>query len=617
MKASTIKPSPTFYALLFFIGSISLISMVYPFASHAKERQASATFIVDSELDAVDSNLGDGVCQTAEGTCTLRAAIQEANTSDTPDEITIPSGTFTLSILGTKENEAAFGDLDITNPLTINGAGSELTIISGNKIERVFHNLADTTISNLTIRDGFSQDDLFGGAIHNAAPLVLQSVVITSNVQANPMYQSDYTDAIYTTADLAIYDTLVANNHTGLEIWGTPVIDIKNSVFRNNVDGAIRGRRRGSFDQPIQVTMRNSEIIENTSSFRNAGIYLSGATLIIDQSKIQNNRNSINGATGASGNSGGLFIGEGNLVMTNSIISNNFTGVSTNSHGGGGISIYNSVALIKNTTIENNTSEDGPGGGILISDGILELVDSAVINNQARSGAGIEAKNRSKVEVLNSTISGNVADAFGGGLFNGDYSFENDISVMLIGNSTIANNRAEGQPEFGEELADGVGGGLWNSGIVFFYHSVLANNSADQGADCYSKPVMISLGYNLIEDGSPCPISGETATDILGTDPLLMDLADNGGDTMTHLPQAGSPLIDAGNPAGCFDVELVPLGGVAEISDQVIPFDQRGFYRTVDGNDDAAARCDIGAVEALSDAPILDQIIFLPMIKSD
>ena len=91
MKASTIKPSPTFYALLFFIGSVSLISMVYPFASHAKERQASATFIVDSELDAVDSNLGDGVCQTAEGTCTLRAAIQEANTSDTCLLYTSPS----------------------------------------------------------------------------------------------------------------------------------------------------------------------------------------------------------------------------------------------------------------------------------------------------------------------------------------------------------------------------------------------------------------------------------------------------------------------------------------------------------------------------------------------
>ena len=40
----------------------------------------SATFTVNSTNDAVDNNLGDGICETATlGECTLRAAIQEAN----------------------------------------------------------------------------------------------------------------------------------------------------------------------------------------------------------------------------------------------------------------------------------------------------------------------------------------------------------------------------------------------------------------------------------------------------------------------------------------------------------------------------------------------------------
>ena len=39
----------------------------------------AATFYVDSEIDAVDALPGDGVCATSTGTCTLRAAIQEAN----------------------------------------------------------------------------------------------------------------------------------------------------------------------------------------------------------------------------------------------------------------------------------------------------------------------------------------------------------------------------------------------------------------------------------------------------------------------------------------------------------------------------------------------------------
>ena len=38
-----------------------------------------ATFTVNSTADAVDATLGDGICATATGICTLRAAVQEAN----------------------------------------------------------------------------------------------------------------------------------------------------------------------------------------------------------------------------------------------------------------------------------------------------------------------------------------------------------------------------------------------------------------------------------------------------------------------------------------------------------------------------------------------------------
>ena len=41
----------------------------------------AASFTVDSEIDAVDANIGDGICATGGGVCTLRAAIQESNDS--------------------------------------------------------------------------------------------------------------------------------------------------------------------------------------------------------------------------------------------------------------------------------------------------------------------------------------------------------------------------------------------------------------------------------------------------------------------------------------------------------------------------------------------------------
>src|SRR5262245_32787105 len=48
---------------------------------------AAATFAVDSTVDAVDAAPGDGVCASAGGSCTLRAAIQEANALAGPDEV--------------------------------------------------------------------------------------------------------------------------------------------------------------------------------------------------------------------------------------------------------------------------------------------------------------------------------------------------------------------------------------------------------------------------------------------------------------------------------------------------------------------------------------------------
>jgi len=41
----------------------------------------AATFTVDSTLDQTDDDIGDGLCHTTAGTCTLRAAVMQAKTS--------------------------------------------------------------------------------------------------------------------------------------------------------------------------------------------------------------------------------------------------------------------------------------------------------------------------------------------------------------------------------------------------------------------------------------------------------------------------------------------------------------------------------------------------------
>ena len=78
--------------------------------------------------------------------------------------------------------------------------------------------------------------------------------------------------------------------------------------------------------------------------------------------------------------------------------------------------------------------------------------------------------------------------------------------------------------------------------------------------------------------------------------PKLAPLDAHGGPTFTHALRPASPAIDAGNPA-------TPGGGGSNTCEAT---DQRGLARTVDGNGDDVARCDIGAYE-LTDTLVVDR----------
>src|SRR5437879_12634228 len=117
---------------------------------------AVMTYNVNSTADLVNSSPTSKVCATATGVCTLRAAIQASNANAGTDTIVLPAGTYTLTITGRNEDLAATGDLDITDPVNITGAGASSVIIDGNGIDRVFDVFANgtNTISGVTIRHG-------------------------------------------------------------------------------------------------------------------------------------------------------------------------------------------------------------------------------------------------------------------------------------------------------------------------------------------------------------------------------------------------------------------------------------------------------------------------------
>src|SRR5262245_61926559 len=118
------RPSSTVLSLVSIASLVGLVPTV-----------RAATYTVNSTVDAVDQAPGDGLCQTALGECTLRAAIMEANASPGPDVVQVPAGTYALTLPLPSTNpfyfdtDPAVGDLDILQDLTLTGAGSASTVI--------------------------------------------------------------------------------------------------------------------------------------------------------------------------------------------------------------------------------------------------------------------------------------------------------------------------------------------------------------------------------------------------------------------------------------------------------------------------------------------------------
>src|SRR5262245_50088938 len=94
-----------------------------------EDRTAPATFMVNTTQDEVVA--GDGKLS-------LREAITRANDLAGADEIILPAGVFKLAIPGTSEDGNTTGDLDVTDAVTIRGAGRNLTFIDGQQLDRVF-----------------------------------------------------------------------------------------------------------------------------------------------------------------------------------------------------------------------------------------------------------------------------------------------------------------------------------------------------------------------------------------------------------------------------------------------------------------------------------------------
>lgn len=179
--------------------SIFIVGCFIVWVFFVPERVLSKGFTVNSSIDKNNLTPGNGLCVAyiiflppyfyPLPFCTLRGAIEEANSLVGPDTVNLPSGKFSLTLTGAGENNGATGDLDITDSLTIIGAGPQYTFIDGRSIDRIVDIMGagtEVTLKNLTLLNGFVAGGAVeghrgGGGVRNEGFLALEEVVLLNH----------------------------------------------------------------------------------------------------------------------------------------------------------------------------------------------------------------------------------------------------------------------------------------------------------------------------------------------------------------------------------------------------------------------------------------------------
>lgn len=268
-------------------------------------------FDVNTEVDSVDAIPGDGDCADANGACSLRAAIMEANVLPGRQRIELAAGTYALSLEGAGENAAASGDLDILDDLDLIGAGAMATVIDADGIDRAI--------------------DI--GPAGEAAPAVrIAAVGITGGRRRFPGLS--FVEArgggirIGRQAALELDDSRVAGNEAGL--MGAGIVNYGHLVVRrctieDNHDGDWNGGTGGGLatgdNAAASAHVLDSVIRNNEAMSRGGGAatirdgVLDFGTLTIERSAIVGNRSNSGG--GFYADASGLFVLDSSTVSGN------------------------------------------------------------------------------------------------------------------------------------------------------------------------------------------------------------------------------------------------------------------------------------------------------------
>jgi len=417
--------------------------------------------------------------------------------------------------------------------------GGNLITLSGGGKSRVFYtnSLVQLTLRNLTIANGYSAED--GGGVFSGyrGKLIVINCIFNNNKSVKPGEAGG--GAIYSKGESTII--VDKSTFTGNEAsLGGAIYDllsdltVSNSTFTNNTAGIVAPGGAGGAIYNDGANGNTGKIILRGNTFTNNTATNQGGAFFnqlynSNSTTIENNTfsgNKVTG-TGSQGFGGAIFVVGGTTTAP--------------TYSGG---IDNTLFTVRNTTFSNNISFN-QGGGLWTGNNIrADIINSTFYGNKAASPDGIGGlggaimRTSGKMNLTNVTVANNFAGFIGGGIVGGN-------SEVTLRNTIIANNNAAN------------GGNTWN----------IKQNCSDE---------MINGGNNIqFPAKNPNDASDKNcAAGIRIVNPMLGELANNGGATPTVPLLTGSPAINTGNNATC------------------MMSDQRGVARP------QGSACDIGAFEA-------------------
>ena len=419
----------------------------------------------ESAITFADCNRNDvdDVCDIENGTSV------DVDGDGVPDECGIP-GVFNVP-----------GDYDsIAVAASIVANGSEIVVGPGTWTERV-----DNFGKDLVIRssEGPAASIIDLGFANTTAFSIQGSAGGTTVVDGFTIRRAGETgilidDASPLVTNCIIEDAVSGVDGTAILINGVSSPVIESCIIRNN-DGSDGGAAiRITTQSPGYATIRDCEIVDNTSGSFAGGVLAYASPVLI----------------------------EGNLIRGN---------ISSGGEGAG-ISIVDDYDDDLRTVVRNNviaangfTTQNGEGGGIYLAFADSALIEgNLVVGNTSRDGAGIYV--RTGGTLISNTMYGNVAGPFegrGGGIF-----IEVSNGPVEIANCIV----------WGNEASDGDGQiHLTDSGLADVSFTCVEGGYAGEENIAFD-PQFVSVETNdfRLTKGSPCIDTGDDLASTPGTTDL-------------------------------------------------------------------------------------------------